>query len=213
MRLKNILTTFADFSFEDVEMGAQEFEDYKSKYLDIYDKVKSDNTKEKESILNDVDFELELIHRDEINVLYILQLLAKLKSGTKEEQARQRKQIEDYLTGELQLRSKRQLIEKFISENLPYIEDTDTIAVEFESFLEKQKQKALEDFCKDEKLKMEKLQEIIGNYLFTERTPLPDEIVEMLVVKPKILERKTIVERVTDKILDFVETYITGMAS
>lgn len=211
MRLKNILTTFADFSFEDVEMNAQEFEDYKSKYLDIYDKVKSDNSKEKESILNDVDFELELIHRDEINVLYILQLLAKLKNGTKEEQLRQRKQIEDYLTGELQLRSKRQLIEKFISENLPYIEDTDTIAVEFESFLEKQKQQALTDFCKDEKLKMEKLQEIIGNYLFTERTPLPDEIVEMLEVKPKILERKSIVERVTGKILDFVETYITGM--
>lgn len=212
MRLKNILTTFADFSFEDVEMDAQEFEDYKSKYLDIYDKVKSDNSKEKESILNDVDFELELIHRDEINVLYILQLLAKLKTGTKEEQARQRKQIEDYLTGELQLRSKRQLIEKFISENLPYIEDTDTIAVEFESFLEKQKQQALEDFCKEEKLKMEKLQEIIGNYLFTERTPLPDEIVEMLATKPKILERKTIVERVTNKILNFVETYITGMS-
>lgn len=213
MRLKNILTTFADFSFEDVEMEAQEFEDYKSKYLDIYDKVKSDNSKEKESILNDVDFELELIHRDEINVLYILQLLAKLKSGTKEEQARQRKQIEDYLTGELQLRSKRQLIEKFISENLPYIEDTDTIAVEFESFLEKQKQQALEDFCKSEKLKMEQLQEIIGNYLFTERTPLPDEIVEMLEVKPKILERKYIVERVTGKILDFIETYITGMTA
>lgn len=211
MRLKNILTTFADFSFEDVEMDAQEFEDYKSKYLDIYDKVKSDNSKEKESILNDVDFELELIHRDEINVLYILQLLAKLKTGTKKEQARQRKQIEDYLTGELQLRSKRQLIEKFISENLPYIENTDTIAVEFESFLDKQKQQALADFCKEEKLKMERLQEIIGNYLFTERTPLPDEIVEMLEVKPKILERKSIVERVTGKILDFVETYITGM--
>jgi type I restriction enzyme R subunit len=213
MRLKNILTTFADFSFEDVEMDAQEFEDYKSKYLDIYDKVKSDNSREKESILNDVDFELELIHRDEINVLYILQLLAKLKTGTKEEQLRQRKQIEDYLTGELQLRSKRQLIEKFISENLPYIEDTDTIAVEFESFLEKQKQQALEDFCINENLKMEKLQEIIGNYLFTERTPLPDEIVDMLEVKPKILERKSIVERVTDKILNFVETFITGMCS
>ena len=68
------------------------------------------------------------------------------------------------------------------------------------------------DFCEDEKLKMEKLQEIIGNYLFTERTPLPDEIVEMLEVKPKILERKSIVERITGKILDFVETYITGMS-
>jgi type I restriction enzyme R subunit len=60
---------------------------------------------------------------------------------------------------------------------------------------------------------MEKLLEIIGNYLFTERTSLLDEIVEMLVVKPKILERKPIVERVTDKILEYIETYITGMVS
>jgi hypothetical protein len=50
-----------------------------------------------------------------------------------------------------------------------------------------------------------------GDYLFTERIPLPDEIVAMLEVKPKILERKTIVERATAKIVKFVETFINGM--
>ena len=66
-------------------MQEQQFEDYKSKYLDLYDKVKSDHQKEKVSILEDVDFELELIHRDEINVYYIIQLLIKLKSKTQAE--------------------------------------------------------------------------------------------------------------------------------
>ena len=61
-------------------MTEQLFEDYKSKYLDLYDKVKSEHQEEKVSILEDVDFELELIHRDEINVAYIIQLLIKLKS-------------------------------------------------------------------------------------------------------------------------------------
>jgi type I restriction enzyme R subunit len=66
------------------ENDEQQFEDFKSKYLDLYDKVKSNHQKEKVSILEDVDFELELIHRDEINVAYIIQLLIKLKAqGTK----------------------------------------------------------------------------------------------------------------------------------
>ncbi|MEI7999121.1 MAG: type I restriction endonuclease subunit R, partial [Candidatus Omnitrophota bacterium] len=79
MRLKNVLTTFADFNFEHLVMNEQLFEDYKSKYLDLWQKVKTDHQKEKVSILEDVDFELELIHRDEINVAYILKLLANLK--------------------------------------------------------------------------------------------------------------------------------------
>ena len=79
MRLKNVLTTFADFQWNDLAMAEQLFEDYKSKYLDLWDKVKTNHQKEKVSILEDVDFELELIHRDEINVAYILKLLAHLK--------------------------------------------------------------------------------------------------------------------------------------
>ena len=72
MRIKNILASFSDFKWEDLEMTEQQFEDYKSKYLDLYDKVKRGHEKEKVSILEDVDFELELIHRDEINVTYII---------------------------------------------------------------------------------------------------------------------------------------------
>jgi type I restriction enzyme R subunit len=79
MRLRNILTSFSDFSWDDLPMNAQSFEDYRSKYLDLYEKVRSDHQKEKVSILEDVDFELELIHRDEVNVAYILKLLARLK--------------------------------------------------------------------------------------------------------------------------------------
>src|SRR5690606_16967157 len=76
MRLRNVLESFADFSWQDLQLTVQTFEDYKSKYLDLHDKVKSDHNKEKVSILEEVDFELELIHRDEINVTYILNLLA-----------------------------------------------------------------------------------------------------------------------------------------
>ncbi len=64
LRLKNILVTFSDFKWEDLAMNEQLFADHVSKYRDLFDKVRSDHQKEKVSILNDVDFELELIHRD-----------------------------------------------------------------------------------------------------------------------------------------------------
>jgi type I restriction enzyme R subunit len=47
MRLKNQLETFVDFDFTQLWMTGQEFEDYKSKYLDLYDKVRTATNKER----------------------------------------------------------------------------------------------------------------------------------------------------------------------
>jgi len=57
----------------------------------------------------------------------------------------------------------------------------------------------------------QKLTAVISEYLFTERKPLRDDIVNMLEVKPKILERKKITERIIGKIVAFVDTFINGM--
>lgn len=83
--------------------------------LDLRDKVKQDQAKQKASILEDVDFELELIHRDQINVAYIHTLLALLKETKKSEREQQEKAIRDLLDRDVDLRSKRELIEKFIA--------------------------------------------------------------------------------------------------
>ncbi|MFA6619452.1 MAG: DEAD/DEAH box helicase family protein, partial [Candidatus Neomarinimicrobiota bacterium] len=211
MRLKNVLATFTEFDFSDLSMDEQNFEDYKSKYLDLYDKAKSSHQKEKVSILGDVDFELELIHRDEINVAYILKLLAKLKDSTEEEQEKQKKEIIEIMSGDAQMRSKRELIERFIQENLPHIDDSDNIPEEFENYWSKERLLAIENLSKEENLDAEKLQEVIGNYLFTEKKPLRDEIIGMMNTRPSLKERKTVAERVTDKIIGFVETFINGI--
>ncbi len=189
MRLKNVMATFTEFDFADLSMEEQNFEDYKSKYLDLYDKAKSHNQKEKVSILNDVDFELELIHRDEINVAYILKLLAKPKDATEEKQEKQKNAILEMMTGDVQMRSKRELIERFIQENLPTIEDSDNIPEEFENYWSKERLLALEKLSQEENLDSEKLQAVIGNYLFTEKKPLRDEIIGMLNKRPSLKER------------------------
>lgn len=212
MRIKNILTAFADFKWEDLAMAEQLFEDYKSKYLDLYDKVKSNHQKEKVSILEDVDFELELIHRDEINVNYIIQLLIKLKASVQKDVTKTEKEIFNLLNSDAQLRSKRELIEKFIQENLPVIEDTDDIPEAFDKFWNEEQQKAFNQLVKNENLSADKTEKIIEDYLFAEREPLRDEVLELIEgSKPTVLERKKVGDRILSKILDFVDTFINGM--
>jgi len=212
MRIKNILTTFADFKWEDLAMTEQQFEDYKSKYLDLYDKVKSDHQKEKVSILDDVDFELELIHRDEINVAYILKLLANLKDAKKAEQEKKRKEILDILSGEAHLRSKRELIEKFILENLPVIEDSDDVPEAFEKFWNEEQIKAFNKLVEEENLAADKAEKLIEEYLFAEREPLRDEVLALIEgEQPSVLQRKKVGDRILSKIVSFVDTFINGI--
>ena len=214
MRIKNVLAVFSDFSHDDVSMDEQSFEDYKSKYLDIYDKTRSNNALEKDSILDDVDFELELIHKDEVNVSYILNLL-KLISGDKTEKGRaeKHKQITDMLSGEAHLRSKKELIEKFITETLVDLEDDADIEELFNTYWDKEKLKALNKIATEDELEPFKLQKIIDNYLFSQQPIERDDVVESLKVKPKLLQRKKIALSVIDKIMNFVETFIDGMVA
>jgi type I restriction enzyme R subunit len=207
MRLKNILGSFADFSFDDLTMPEQEFEDYKSKYLDIHDSIGKGEGKEKVSILEDVDFELELIHKDEINVGYILKLLAKLQDAQGQEKDKQRQTIINIINGNAQLRSKRELIEKFIDGHLASIDDVDNIEDAFDAFWQAEKDKAFSYLVEEEQLIPAKVQEVVETYLYEQRPPLKEDIVGTLSVKPKLLERKVVLPRVQDKLMGFVEQF------
>jgi type I restriction enzyme R subunit len=213
MRIKNILTAFSDFKWEDLNMSEQLFEDFKSKYLDLYDKVKSNHQKEKVSILEDVDFELELIHRDEINVAYIIQLLIKLKSQTQKDTTKAEKEIFNLLSSEATLRSKRELIEKFIAENLPVIADADEVSPAFDKFWNEEQQKEFNKMVSEENLSAERTEKLIEDYLFAEREPLRDEVLDLIEgEKPSLLQRKKLGDRILQRIKDFVETFINGMS-
>lgn len=213
MRIRNVLTSFTDFSWDDLPMTAQSFEDYKSKYLDLYEKVKGNRQKEKTSILEDVDFELELIHRDEINVVYILKLLAKLKNADAKDFKQQQKAIMDILAGDIDLRSKRELIEKFIEEYMPNIEDVDNIPDEFQKYWQEQKVLALGKLCEDEHLDQKQFQALIEAYIFSEQEPLREEIFKCLDDRPSVLKARSIGERILAKMKQFVDVFIRGMVA
>lgn len=214
MRLHKKMSHYTEFTWDDLQIEEQLFADYTSKYLDLKDGLGTDPSPEKTSILNDIDFELELIRRDTINVTYIIQLLVKFKSkhSAKDKESIE-KEIANLLNTEVSLRSKRDLIDKFIHESLPNIEDTDTIPEEFEKFWNVEQQKALQELVKTENLSEEKTEKLIENYLFTEREPLRKEILALREEgRPSVLKSKEIGDRILNKILGFVETFVTGIS-
>ncbi len=207
IRLKNVLQCFTEFSFDDLSMNAQHFADYQSKYLDLYDKVRSNRRKEKISILDDLDFELELILRDEINVSYILSLLQAMQDTTTDNVEKQRKKITGILETEARLRSKKELIEKFIAEHFPAIPEGGDIGEEFERYRKREEQHAIRDLSAAEGLDPEELQKVIEEYLFTGRPPMRDDVISLLRRRPALRERRAVSERITGKIQSFVETF------
>jgi type I restriction enzyme R subunit len=204
IRLKNVISSYADFTFEDIDLDEQEFENYKSKYLDLYDKTR--DVKEKTSILDEVDFELELIHRDDITVSYILALLSNLKATTVEEKERKQKEILDLVAGETKLRSKRELIEKFIVENLPLLQ-SENIEEDYNTFMDAEKLKAFNKFVEDEKLNADKLKKLTEDYIFTQRTPSKQEVVDILENQPSIMQRSSIGDLILSKFMNFIDTF------
>ena len=214
MRLRNVLESFSEFDNEDLSLTAQQFSDYRSAYLDLYDKVKTDNRKEQASILDDVDFELELIHRDVINVQYILTLLAKLYDAEEAEQQKIKDLILDTVAGDIELRSKRELIQKFIDSTLPDVKSAAEIPDSFEDYWEQERASAFDALCKEEQLDAEKLKNVIDRYVYTGKKPLPDpDIIELINRPLKLVERAPTRKRVLDKVVNYVDKFIHGMAA
>jgi type I restriction enzyme R subunit len=211
MRNLNVLQSYTAFDWEDLPIDAQEFEDYKGKYLDLHDKVKRETQKEKISILDDIDFELELIHRDHINVAYIIKLLSQMKTANPSEKAVQKKSIIDLLGGDVLLRSKRELIEKFMEENLPSIADADKIEEEFDQYWQDKKVMALSKLCEDEKLDKAQFKSLVDTYIYSGQEPIRDDVFKCLDNRPSILKARDIGERILEKMKEFVAVFVTGM--
>ncbi|MGL5624093.1 type I restriction endonuclease subunit R, EcoR124 family, partial [Cetobacterium sp.] len=205
IRVMNRLNTFTEFSFNHIDIEEQEFEDYKSKYLDLYDEVKNKTTKENVSILNDLDFEVELLKRDDINVTYIMLLLKELDPNS-ESYAKDKEFILKLLDGSEELRSKRELIEKFLEENLPLISKEQDVEEEFDFYLKREKEEAIEKFMVEENLYEERLKETIGEYDFSRKLDR-DMVKSTFIEKLKLKERKAKIEIVTNTIKDLVDRF------
>ena len=211
IRILNVLQTFSEFTFNDLELDEQTFEDYKSKYLDLYEQVKRDRQSDKISVLDSIDFEIELIHRDEINVSYILDLIIKLRRANSSDRSRQLRNVMNTIESEPQLRSKKELIKRFIDEHVPDIPQGEDIRLAFKKYITEEQLKSLNTLCDEENLNPVMVDGVIRNFLYTSKRPLMKHVIESMHERPKLVQRKSISNRVIDRILAFVETFYEGI--
>ncbi len=207
LRIKSSLETFAEFSFENLGISEQEFYDYQSKYLDIYEERKNDDSGI-ESILDQIDFELELTIRDIINFDYIILLIAGLKNISND--TIREKKTEDILKifdRDARLRKKKDLIKKFIEENLPKIAKADDVEKSFSEFWASERSETLKKLAKDENIPTENIEKLIGEYLYTQKLPREQDIADMLPEQPRIMERRGIISRIKSAIENIVDMF------
>jgi type I restriction enzyme R subunit len=207
LRIKSSLETFAEFSFDEIGISEQEFYDYQSKYLDIYEDRK--NHTEIESILDQIDFELELTVRDIVNFDYIILLIAGLKDISSDRL--REKKTEDILRlfdRDVQLRKKKDLIKKFIEENLPRIAKAENVEKAFGEFWASERSNVVKDLAATENIPIERIENLVGEFLYSQKLPHDQAIVDLLPVKPKLMERRGIINRiksVIEKVVDVFE--------
>jgi type I restriction enzyme R subunit len=152
-----------------------------------------------------------LLHRDEVNVAYILQLLRDLHGEESHtEQERKRQIIANLIGSDPTLLSKKELIEKFMYEHLEGIPAYADVDEEFEYFWEREKREALAKLGQEEKLNPDKLQILVNRYEMSEEMPLREDIADTLQTKPTLLQRKQIVGRLADRFKAFVDTFVSG---
>jgi type I restriction enzyme, R subunit len=219
MRIRNVLSTFSEFDVADLASDPQEYEDFKSKYLDLSQRGQKGDGEGggDEDPLAGIDFELELLRRDEINVSYILALLLALKT-TEETEGRasqkaqtQRQRVVDLIASEIGLRNKRPYLEEFLNRIMPNLPPDADLRKEFDSFWAGKRAGAFAEFCAAEKLDPGGLQKLIAETLFTGKRPLQDRVLSIMIEKPGILRRRSAVERVIDGMERIVETFDEGV--
>lgn len=197
-----MLQPFAEFVFEESILGIseQEFEGFRSKYLKIYDKTKL--TEQNESILSDLDFCIEEVCSDKINVDYILGLIRNIDLSDPEKRDKQIEEIKTQVerADTTELRLKKDFLLELLEKIVPQLNAGDDIEEAMNAFADKLKIKAIDSFAEESDVAPESLSEVFSDFRFTgviDRSKISKLLREKGVRFPLNL-------RLTTKIADFI---------
>lgn len=157
LKLRNILTAFDEFQ-NDTKISTRDLQDYQSVYLDLYQEYSKRKDADKENINDDLVFEIELIKQDEINIDYILMLVAKYHTSNCQDK-NILVSIQKAIDSSIELRSKKELIENFIET----INVSSKVDDDWKKFVVQQKNKDLSSIISEEKLKEVETKTFIDN--------------------------------------------------
>lgn len=157
LRLENILTSFDDFAGHEI-LTERQSQNYRSVYLDLYAEFRKDKDADKELINDDLVFEIELIKQIEINVDYILMLVAKYRDEFGDGDDREiRAEISRAVNASPTLRNKKDLIEAFVDS----VSADGAIDEEWQSFIAAKREAELDAIIEEEQLRPDEAREFI----------------------------------------------------
>ena len=217
----------------DLGMTEQQFMDFRSKYLDIYDTFaggckpsEEDQTPDEdtestetstESGIDDIDFCLELLHSDIINVTYILELIADLNPYSADYKEK-RTYIIDTMIKDAELRNKAKLIDGFIQQNVDDDRDnfmarkqkfdgTSDLEERLNNYITTERNNAVDKLAKEEGLDVSVLNHYLSEYDYLQKEQ-PEIIQEALKEKHLglIKKRKTLT-RILDRLKSIIRTF------
>ena len=223
----------------DLGMTEQQFMDFRSKYLDIYDsfvvqnkeqpttyQVPEDNPdmvgepdpqQEAATGIGDIDFCLELLHSDIINVAYILALIADLNPYSEDYEER-RKHIIDTMIKDVELRSKVKLIDGFIQKNVDDDRDnfmarkqkadgTSDLEERLNNYIITERNNAVNTLAKDEDLDVSVLNHYLSEYDYLQKEQ-PEIIQEALKEKHLgLIKKRKALTRILDRLRSIIKTF------
>ena len=221
---------YEDYSDEadDLGMTEQQFNDYKSKYLDITvgfieppvtpsvvaeDPVPYGNNQG----LEDIDFCLELLHSDIINVAYILELIANLDPYSTD-YAERRKNIIDTMIKDAEMRSKAKLIDGFIQKNVDEDKEnfmmqrqkadgTSELEERLNNYISTEREKAVNSLAQDEGLSTEVLVHYLKEYDYLQKEQ-PEIIQKALKEKHLgLIKTRKALTRIMDRLGNIIRTF------
>ena len=159
LRLRNILSAFDEFTGREI-LTERDFQDYQSQYLNLWTEFRNRNASEKESIINDVVFEIELIKQIEINVDYILMLVAEyLKTKDSGNDREIKATIDRAVSASPSLRSKKDLIDDFVAKVSPQ----GPVDEQWRQFITERREAELDEIIHDENLRSEPARAFVNN--------------------------------------------------
>lgn len=157
LRLQNILTSFDDFIGNEI-LSERQSQDYRSIYLDLYAEFRKEKDSEKESINDDVVFEIELIKQVEINVDYILMLVQKYRDQRGDGDDKEiRAEISRAIDASPSLRNKKDLIEAFVDR----VSADGAIDEEWTTYVAARRAAELDKIIEDEGLRADETREYV----------------------------------------------------
>ncbi len=214
-RLITTLKTFEEFEFNEAVIGISEedFDNFKGHYQDIYKIISRRDSPEKASILDEIDFQIELLETDIVNVDYILTLLKNIDMSNPQQKEKDLKDIFNKIKNSANptLRKKADLIIAFIESLAAGLEMPEDLEDKYRTFEEKEKQKEITRFANDHDITYKELNSIFEEYEFD--GILSNDSIKSIIHKDmSFLELSKVVKEIKLFIIETSDKYSLEMA-